>query len=126
MGKTAIEVVLDMLFWTFNKVDMNFANRESNYRTYILDKILPTIKQMEIFDQTKFVAVALILDKKAFILNIIYLGAKILIYPAREAQMTLLLAKKISISKKYTDFSDVFIKNLRQCSLITRISTNTQ
>lgn len=41
-------------------------------------------------------------------IHIAYLGAKILIYLAWEAEMALLLAKKVNVLKKYSDFSDVF------------------
>lgn len=43
-----------------------------------------------------------------------YLKTRILIYLAQKAQIALqialLLAKKVSISKEYTDFSDIFFK----------------
>ena len=34
--------------------------------------------------------------------------SKIIIYLARETQMALLLAKKVTVPAKYTDFADVF------------------
>ena len=38
------------------------------------------------------------------------LGAKMSIYLAWQAQITLLLTKKVGVHKKYSDFSDVFFK----------------
>ena len=32
------------------------------------------------------------------------------IYPAREAQITLLLAKEVNVPAEYSDFADVFLK----------------
>lgn len=39
-----------------------------------------------------------------------YLRAKISIYPAQKAEMSLLLAKEVSVLKEYIDFSSVFFK----------------
>ena len=43
-------------------------------------------------------------------MHVIYLGAKMSIYPMQKVEITLLLVKKVSIYKKYTHFSDVFSK----------------
>ena len=61
-------------------------------------------------DQKKFVIVALALDKKAFIIYVAYLGAKMLIHIVQQAQITLLLVKKVSISEEYANFLDIFSK----------------
>ena len=45
-------------------------------------------------------------------MNINSLRLKITIHPAREAQIALLLAKKITIPAKYSDFADVFLEEL--------------
>ena len=37
-----------------------------------------------------------------------FLGSKITIHPAREAQMALLLVEKVTVLAKYLDFTDVF------------------
>lgn len=65
---------------------------------------------MQIIDWKKFVAVTLALKKEAFVIYVAYLGPKILIYLACEAQIALLLAEKISIAKEYTNFLEVFSK----------------
>ena len=107
-----IEVVLGMPFLALSKVEINFAEQELNWRTYSLDKVLTTTKQVKIIDCKKFAVAALALDKKAFVVYIAYFGAKILIYLAREAQIALLLAEEVSVLKEYTDFLDVFFKEL--------------
>ena len=38
------------------------------------------------------------------------LGLRITIYLAREAQMALLLAQKVTVLAKYLDFADIFLK----------------
>lgn len=71
---------------------------------------MPITKQVQIIDQKKLAAAALGLNKEAFVMYVAYLGAKISIYPAWEALISLLLAKKISVSAKYVEFLDVFFK----------------
>ena len=41
---------------------------------------------------------------------VVYQAAKMLINPAWKAQITLLMAEKVSVPKEYTDFLDVFFK----------------
>lgn len=67
-------------------------------------------KQMHMINQKKFAIAALYLDKKAFIVYVAYLESKISIYSACEAPITLFLAKKITVCKKYADCLDVFSK----------------
>lgn len=50
------------------------------------------------------------LGKEVFIIHIVYLTAKILIYLAFAIQIALLIAKNIIILAKYLDFLDIFLK----------------
>lgn len=52
------------------------------------------------------------LGKEAFIVYMAHLRAKMSIYPAYKTQITLLMAKKVIILIKHTDFIDVFLKKL--------------
>ena len=45
-------------------------------------------------------------------MNFLSLTLKMIIYSAQDAQIALLLAKKVTILTKYTDFANVFSKNL--------------
>lgn len=45
-------------------------------------------------------------------MHIAYLKTKIAIYPAREAQIALLMAEKIILPAKYLDFIDIFSNEL--------------
>ena len=47
---------------------------------------------------------------EAFVVHISSLKLRMAIYPAREAQFTLLLAKKVIVPAKYSDFANVFLK----------------
>ena len=112
VANTAIKVVLGIFFLALSKVQINFAERELTWKTYSLNEALPTTKRVQIIDCREFAAIALAVDKKVFVVYVAYLGVKMLIYPAWKAQMALLLAKKVSVPKEYTDFSDVFSKEL--------------
>lgn len=48
------------------------------------------------------------LREEVFVIHIIYLKAKKLIFSAYETQITLLIAKKVIVPAKYLDFLDVF------------------
>lgn len=60
--------------------------------------------------QKEFAVVALDPGKEVFVIYIAYLKAKILIHPIQKAQITLLLAKKVIVLTKYSDFANVFSK----------------
>ena len=49
---------------------------------------------------------------KAFVLHVssLSLGSKMTIHPVTEAQIALLLAKKVNVPAEYSDFADVFSK----------------
>ena len=71
-----------MLFLTLSKVEINFAERELNWRMYCLNEALPTTKQVQIINHREFAAAALALNKEAFVVHVAYLETKILIYLA--------------------------------------------
>lgn len=52
------------------------------------------------------------LNKKTFMVYLIYFRAKILIYLACKTRIALLVAKKKFILAEYLDFSNIFIKKL--------------
>lgn len=52
--------------------------------------------------------VTLDLGKEVFVRYIVHLSAKILIYPAQKAQITLLIIKKVAIPIEYSDYTKVF------------------
>ena len=45
-----------------------------------------------------------------FVVHISSLGSRITIYPAKKAQIALLLAKKVTVSAKYLDFINVLLE----------------
>ena len=42
--------------------------------------------------------------------HVSFLGSRITIHPAREAQLTLLLAEEVNIPTEYSDFADLFLE----------------
>ena len=110
VADTAIEVVLKMPFLALSKVEINFAKRELNWRTYNLNEALPTTKQVQTIDPKEIAAVALVLNKEAFVVYVAYLRAKMSIHLAWEAQIVSLFTKEVSVPKEYADFSNIFFK----------------
>lgn len=58
----------------------------------------------------KFGATTPNLGKKAFVIHVAYFKAKISIYPACKAQITLLMVEKVTIPAKYLNYLDLFSK----------------
>lgn len=44
MANIAIKVVIGMLFLTFSKIEIDFADREFDWKTYTLNNVLSTTK----------------------------------------------------------------------------------
>lgn len=77
-----------------------------------MSKTLPTTKRVQLINCKKFAIKALNLSKKAFVIYIAYLKAKISINLTQKAQIALLLAIKVIVPNKYLDFANVFSKKL--------------
>ena len=54
------------------------------------------------------------MDKNAnvFVVHVSSFGSKMIIYLARKAQLALLLAEKVNVPAKYSDFANVFLEEL--------------
>lgn len=107
-----IEVVFEMLFLTFSKVEVDSAQKKLIWRIYTAAEALTTTKKAEIINQKKFVKAILDPDQKTFLVYITTFTIWILIYLAYKAQISIFIAKKIviTISAKYFDFVNVFPK----------------
>lgn len=101
-----------MFFLSFSNRNIKFVEKKFIQKIYSTCKALLIIKKIQLIDYKKFAAAALDLSKKVFVIYVVYLGAKISIHPAQEAQIALLLAKKFIILNKYLDFTYVFSKIL--------------
>ena len=47
---------------------------------------------------------------EAFVVHVSFLGSRMTIHPARQAQLALLLAKEVTVPVEYSDFADVFLQ----------------
>ena len=69
----SLEVVLGMLFLTFSKADIWFAEQELVWRTYTATEALPTTRRVEIINKKEFAAAALNAYDETFVVHIVAL-----------------------------------------------------
>ena len=102
-------MVLGRPFLTLINIDVLFLERELTFRFYIAAEALPTTKRVEIIDKKEFAKTVLDENVEAFVVHVTSLSRNLMsIYPAQETQIASLLAKKVKIPTKYSDFSDIF------------------
>ena len=98
MADLSIEVVLGMPFLTLSNAHIQFARKELTGKLYTVAEALPTIKRVEIIDKKEFTKTALDEIVEAFVVHVTSLSLTSMpIYPAREAQIALLVIKKVQI-----------------------------
>ena len=107
-----MEVVLGMFFLILKNADIQFAEKELTWRVYTMKKALPTTCRVKLINQKKFAKAVLNRNIKGFVVHIKTLGLGMAIYLARKTQMALLLAKKVTVLAKYSDFLNVFLEKL--------------
>ena len=112
LANTSMEVVLEMPFLILSNADIQFAEKELIWRSYTAKEALPTTQRVELIDKKEFAKAALDENIEAFVVYVSFLslGSKMTIYPAWEAQITSLLAKKVIVSAKYSDFANISSK----------------
>ena len=105
-----LEMVLEMLFLTFSKADIRFAEQELVWRTYTAAEALPTTRRVEIIDKREFAAAALNADDETFVVHVAALAepTTMPIHPSRQAQVAALTSEETGIPAEYSDFSNVF------------------
>lgn len=69
VANIAIEVVLEMPFLNLNKVEINFADWEPNWRTYGPDETLPITKRLQMIHWKKFGTITLALENEVFVVH---------------------------------------------------------
>ena len=100
-----------MFFLTLSNADVQFAKKELILKTYTTNKALSTTRRVKLIDQKKFIKAMLDEKIKVFVMYISSLGLRMTMHLAREAQLALLLAKKVNVPAKYSDFANIFSKN---------------
>ena len=61
---------MGILFLTFNKTDIQFAERELVWRTYIAAEALLTIRRVRIIDKREFALAALNTNNETFVVYV--------------------------------------------------------
>ena len=99
-----------MLFLTFSKADIRFAEQELVWRTYTAAEALPTTKRVEIIDKREFAAAALNVNDETFMVHIVALAepTTMPIHPSCHVQIAALTSEETGNPTEYSDFSDIF------------------
>ena len=98
-----------MSFLTLSNTDIKFAQKKLTQKFYTTAKALSTTKYFEIIEKKEFAKATLDKHVKTFIVHITSL-LTMAIHLAREAQIASLVAEKLKIPNKYSDFLDVFLE----------------
>ena len=70
LANIGLEVVLEMFFLTFSRADIQFAEQEFVWKTYMAAEALPITKRVEIIYKWEFVVAALNADDKIFMIYV--------------------------------------------------------
>ena len=110
LANIGLQVILRILFLTFSKANIRFAEQELVWKTYTAVEALPTTKKVKIIDKREFTVVALNADDETFVMHIAALAKPmtISIYSFCQAQVTILMSEKTRIPTEYSNFSNVF------------------
>ena len=117
------EVVLGMLFLTFNGADIDFSGWELRWKTYIIEEALLTTRRVELVGKKEFAAVTLDPESEIFIIHVASLSSdaspsfsplKLDFHLSHRPQVSGLIAEEASIKvpAKYSDFVDIFSPDL--------------
>ena len=69
MTNTKFEVILGMLFLKLSNANVSFDEKILTWRTYTINKVLSTTKQVQIIDKKNFVIAALHANNKTFVVH---------------------------------------------------------
>ena len=115
------KVVFGMPFLTLSCADVDILGQELSWRTYNTEKVLSTIRRIELMGKKEFVAAAIDLKYETYVVYIELASSDALpsssllnIHPSQRPQISGLIAEKAptKVFAKYSDFIDVFLINL--------------
>ena len=105
---------------------MSFGKKLLTWKTYITNKALSIIIQVQIIDKKNFFIAALDINSKTFAVHVaIWKQKKILVHSKKHAQVGAVLFDKAptKISAKYSNYNDIFsIENVAEFLKNTRIN----
>ena len=67
---TKFEVMLGMLFLKHSNANISFGERTLTWKSYTINKALPTIKQVQLVDPKEFVIAALDTNSETFVIHV--------------------------------------------------------
>ena len=70
VANTKSEVILGISFLKISNADVSFGERTLTWKTYTINKALPTTKQVQIINKKDFVIVALDADSETFVVRV--------------------------------------------------------
>ena len=106
------EMILRMLFFKISNADMSFGEGTLTWRTYTTNKVLPTIKQIQIVDPKKIVIAALDVNSKTFVVYVaIWEREEMPVHSKKQIQVGALLFDEalIEVPAEYSDYSNIFL-----------------
>ena len=105
------EVVFGMPFLTLSGADVDFLGRELRWRNYTIEEAFPTTRRVDLVWKKEFVAAALDLGHKTFLVHITSFNFTPL---DGRPQISGLIVEEAptKIPTKYSNFVDVFFPNL--------------
>ena len=111
------DVVLRILFLILSGVNVDFLKKELQWRSYTIEELFPTSKQVKLVEKKEFAAASLNLGHKIFVIHIASfasLSQEDNIHPFRRMQIAVLVANEAptSIPIEYSDFTDIFSPKL--------------
>ena len=114
LANISIEVVFKMPFFIFNNANTYFNKQELIWSSYTIAETLFTTRRIKLIYKQDFAIAALNKKIKDFVvyINSLDLRLSMTIHLVKKAQIALLLAKKINILAKYSDFANVFSEKL--------------
>ena len=111
VAETKFEMILGMPFLKISNADVSFGEKTLKWKSYTINKALPTIKQVQLVDPKEFVIATLDADSKTFVMHVaIQKREKMLVYSKMQAWVRALLFDKAStaVLVEYSDYSNVF------------------
>ena len=80
-----MDIALSILFFTLNNVEINFIDHNIYWKSYIIAKILPITKRVELIGKIEFAAAILDLEYEAFIVHEVFINLDLDIYLSQRA-----------------------------------------
>ena len=111
MADTKFEVILGMLFLKISNANVSFGEETLTWKTYTINKALPTTKQVQIINKKDFIIAALDADSKMFMVHVaIQKREEMLVHSEKQAQVGALLFNEAptEVSAEYSNYSNVF------------------